>query len=174
MSQTRSSYEPTRLTAGQAATTAPTGPWDQPWAMFAVRVAAMPSPSSQRAREGTGTRCRAAYSTTMLSLGVQSGRFGYFLSLSRSAAARCGASAAAGAARVRGAVALAAPGGDRGWRGCRSAAAAPPQQVCRNRSWRLDEALSVQSGVKQGVQEGGQLAVCRAYPDPDAVGIVVW
>ncbi len=81
---------------------------------------------------------------------------------------------AAGAARVRGAAALAAPGGDRGWQGCRSAAAAPPQQVCRNRSWRLDEALSVQSGVKQGVQEGGQLAVCRAYPDPDAVGIVVW
>ena len=34
MSQTRSSYEPTRLTAGQAATTAPTGPFDQPWAMF--------------------------------------------------------------------------------------------------------------------------------------------
>ena len=65
MSQTRSSYEPTRLTAGQAAITAPTGPWDQPWAMFAVRVAAMPSASSQRAREGTGTRCRAAYSTTI-------------------------------------------------------------------------------------------------------------
>ena len=40
---------PTRLTAGQAATTAPTGPCDQPWAMFAVRVAAMPSASSQRA-----------------------------------------------------------------------------------------------------------------------------
>src|SRR5205807_9629187 len=59
------SYEPARLTAGQAATTAPTGPWDQPWAMFAVRVAAIPSPSSQRAREGTGTRCRAAYSTTI-------------------------------------------------------------------------------------------------------------
>jgi hypothetical protein len=32
--------------------------------MFAVRVAAIPSASSQRAREGTGTRCRAAYSTT--------------------------------------------------------------------------------------------------------------
>jgi hypothetical protein len=59
------SYEPTRLTAGQAATTAPTRPCDQPWAMFAVRVAAIPSPSSQRAREGTGTRCRAAYSTTI-------------------------------------------------------------------------------------------------------------
>ena len=66
MSQTRSSYEPTRLAAGQAATTAPTGPWDQPWAMFAVRVAAMPSPSSQRAKDGTGTRCRAAYKVTML------------------------------------------------------------------------------------------------------------
>jgi hypothetical protein len=33
--------------------------------MFAVRVAAIPSASSQRAREGTGTRCRAAYSTTI-------------------------------------------------------------------------------------------------------------
>jgi len=54
MSQTRSSYEPTRLTAGQAATTAPTRPWDQPWAMFAVRVAAIPKPSSQRARDGIG------------------------------------------------------------------------------------------------------------------------
>ena len=53
------------ITAGEAATTAPTRPWDQPWAMSAVRVAAMPSASSQRAREGTGTRCRAAYSTTI-------------------------------------------------------------------------------------------------------------
>jgi hypothetical protein len=58
--------------------------------------------------------------------------------------------------------------------GCRSAAAAPPQQECRNRSWRLDEALSVQPGVKQGVQEGGQLTVCRTYPDPGTVGIVIW
>ena len=65
MSQTRSSYEPTRLTAGHAAITAPMGPWDQPWAMFAVRVAAIPSASSQRARAGTGTRCWAAYSTTI-------------------------------------------------------------------------------------------------------------
>ena len=65
MSQTRSSYEPTRLTAGQAATIAPTGPCDQPWAMFAVRVAAMPSPSGQRAKDGTGTRCRAAYKMTI-------------------------------------------------------------------------------------------------------------
>jgi len=30
MSQTRCSYEPTRLTTGRAATTAPTGPCDQP------------------------------------------------------------------------------------------------------------------------------------------------
>src|SRR5215472_7439314 len=66
------------------------------------------------------------------------------------------------------------PAGDRGRQGCRSAAAAPPQQECRNRSWRLDEPLSVQTGVMQGVQEGGQLAVCRTYPDPDAVGVVVW
>jgi hypothetical protein len=29
--------------------------------MFAARVAAIPSPSSQRARQGTGSRCRAAY-----------------------------------------------------------------------------------------------------------------
>jgi hypothetical protein len=65
MSQTRSSYEPTRLTVGQAAITAPTGPCDQPCAMFAVRVAAIPSARSQRAREGTGTRCRAAYNTTI-------------------------------------------------------------------------------------------------------------
>lgn len=79
---------------------------------------------------------------------------------------------AAGVVRLRGAaaLALAAPVGDRGWQGWRSVAAAPPQQECRNRSWRLDEALS----VKQAVQEGGQLAVCSAYPDPDAVGIVVW
>ena len=47
------------------AATAPTGPWDQPCAMFAVRVTAMPSASSQRAREGTATRCRAAYRTTI-------------------------------------------------------------------------------------------------------------
>jgi hypothetical protein len=66
MSQTNSSYEPTRLAAGQAATTAPIRPCDQPWAILAVRVAAMPSPSSQRASAGTGTRCRAAYRMTML------------------------------------------------------------------------------------------------------------
>ena len=33
--------------------------------MFAVRVAAIPSASSQRARQGTGTLCRAADSTTI-------------------------------------------------------------------------------------------------------------
>jgi hypothetical protein len=72
MSQTRSSYEPTRLTAGQAATTAPTGPWDQPCAMFAVRVAAMPSASSQRAREGTDSRHtnRAAVASASLRPGA--------------------------------------------------------------------------------------------------------
>ena len=79
MSQTRSSHEPTRLTAGQAATTAPTGPRVQPWAIFVVRVAAMPSPSSQRARDGTGTRCRAAYRMTMhradVDQAVDRGRF---------------------------------------------------------------------------------------------------
>lgn len=89
-----------------------------------------------------------------------------------------GSPIAAGLLQVRcdcvGAAALAAPVGDRGWQGCRSAAAAPPQQECRNRSWRLDEALSIQPGVKQGVQVGGQLAVCGTYPDPGAVGIVVW
>ena len=34
--------------------------------MFAIRVAAMPRPSSQRASRGTGTRCRAAYNMSML------------------------------------------------------------------------------------------------------------
>jgi hypothetical protein len=33
--------------------------------MFAVSVAAIPSPRSQRAREGAGSRCRAAYKTTI-------------------------------------------------------------------------------------------------------------
>jgi hypothetical protein len=32
--------------------------------MFAVRVAAIPGASSQRAREGVAVRCRAAYGTT--------------------------------------------------------------------------------------------------------------
>ena len=45
--------------------TAPTGPWDQPWAMFAASVATIPSASSQRARAGTGRRCRAAYRFTI-------------------------------------------------------------------------------------------------------------
>jgi hypothetical protein len=31
---------------------------EQPWAMFAASVATMPSASSQRARAGTGRRCR--------------------------------------------------------------------------------------------------------------------
>jgi hypothetical protein len=31
-----------------------------------------------------------------------------------------------------------------------------------DRGWRLDEALGFQPGVTQGVQDGGQLAVCRA------------
>src|SRR5215472_16972675 len=60
-----------------------------------------------------------------------------------------------------------------GLAGCRSAAAAPPQQVRRNRSWRLDEALGFEPGVKQRVQDGGQLAVRRTHPDPDAVRIMV-
>ena len=67
MSQTRSSYEPARLAAGQAATTAPRGPCDQLWAMFVVRVAAIPSAGIPRAREGTGTRCRAADSPLRVS-----------------------------------------------------------------------------------------------------------
>ena len=57
---------PTRLTAGHAATTAPTGPWDQPWAMLTASEATMPSASIQRASRGTGSRCRAAYKMTML------------------------------------------------------------------------------------------------------------
>lgn len=57
--------------------------------------------------------------------------------------------------------------------GRRSAAAAPPQQIRRNRSRRLDEAFGLEPGAKQGVQDGGQLAVRRTHPDPDAIGIVV-
>jgi hypothetical protein len=34
--------------------------------MFAVKVAAIPSPSSQRAKRGTGLSCLAAYKITML------------------------------------------------------------------------------------------------------------
>jgi hypothetical protein len=58
--------------------------------------------------------------------------------------------------------------------GSRSLAAAPPQQVGRYRSWRLGKALGFQSAVKQRVQVGGQLAVRRAHPDPDALGTVVF
>jgi alkylation response protein AidB-like acyl-CoA dehydrogenase len=57
--------------------------------------------------------------------------------------------------------------------GSRSPASAPPQQVRRHRRRRLDEALGFKPGVKQRVQVGGQLAVGRAHPDPDALGIVV-
>jgi len=46
--------------------------------MFAVRVAAMPSPSSQRAGEGTGIRCRVAYKMTIDSLGDKSDICGLF------------------------------------------------------------------------------------------------
>jgi hypothetical protein len=66
MIQASSSYDPTRLTAGQAATTAPTSPWDQPWATFTASEARMPSASIQRASGGTGRRCRAACKMTML------------------------------------------------------------------------------------------------------------
>src|ERR1022692_4047179 len=48
MIHTSISYDPTRLTAGQAATTAPTNPRDQPWATFAASEATMPSTSIQR------------------------------------------------------------------------------------------------------------------------------
>jgi PHS family inorganic phosphate transporter-like MFS transporter len=56
----------------------------------------------------------------------------------------------------------------------RSPAAASPQQVRRYRSWRLGEAFGFQPGVKQRVQVSGELAVCRAYSDPGALGIVVF
>src|SRR5215469_16287623 len=55
-----------------------------------------------------------------------------------------------------------------------SPAAAPPQEVRRYGSWRLDEAFSFQPCVKQRVQVSGQLAVCRTYPDPDALRTVVF
>jgi len=57
-----------------------------------------------------------------------------------------------------------------GW----SAAAAPPQQVRRDGGRRLGEPLGFQPGISQGVQDGGQLAVRRAHPDPDPLGIVTW
>jgi hypothetical protein len=60
-----SSYEPTSATAGHAATAAPIRPCPSPWAMFAVSVAVMPTPSSQRARAGTGALRRAQSSITI-------------------------------------------------------------------------------------------------------------
>jgi hypothetical protein len=47
------------------ATAAPARPWPRPWAMFAARVAAMPTPSSHHARAGTGTLRRAESSSTI-------------------------------------------------------------------------------------------------------------
>jgi hypothetical protein len=61
--------------------------------------------------------------------------------------------------------------GDPDWQGWRSAAAASPQQERRNRSWRLGKALGFQPGVKQGVQDGGQLAVRSAHPDRAPSGL---
>ena len=61
----RSSYEPTRATAGHAATAAPIRPWPTPWAMLAARVAAMPRPRSHRANAGTGVLRRAESSITI-------------------------------------------------------------------------------------------------------------
>ncbi len=46
----RSSYEPTKATAGREATTTPA----RPWATLAARVAAMPRSRSHRASLGTG------------------------------------------------------------------------------------------------------------------------
>jgi hypothetical protein len=54
-----------------------------------------------------------------------------------------------------------------------SAEAAPPQQIRRKRSWRLDELLNLEPCVEQGIQVGGQLAVGCAHPDAGAVGTVV-
>jgi hypothetical protein len=54
-----SSQEPTSATAGQAATTAPTGPCPSSWATLAASVAPMPRPRSHHASAGTGAfrRC---------------------------------------------------------------------------------------------------------------------
>jgi len=87
-----SSNEPASATAGQALTSAPIGPWTTPCARLAPTVATMPTARLQPASRGTRWLRRLASSITIDSLGVQSGRFGYFLSLSRSAAVRCGAS----------------------------------------------------------------------------------
>ena len=54
-----SSYDPTRATAGHAATAAPTGLWPSPCATFAASVAAMPRPGSRRASAGTRASRRA-------------------------------------------------------------------------------------------------------------------
>jgi hypothetical protein len=54
-----------------------------------------------------------------------------------------------------------------------SAAAAPPQQVRRDRVRRLREVLSLQPGVTQGVQVGGEFAVRRPHPDAGPVRTVV-
>src|SRR5215469_15658877 len=54
-----------------------------------------------------------------------------------------------------------------------SAEAAPPQQIRRKGSWRLDEMLNFEPCVEQGIQVGGQLAVGCAHPDAGAVGTVV-
>jgi hypothetical protein len=59
------SYDPTSAIAGHAAAAAPTRPWDQPWATFTASEAAMPRASIQRARHGTGSRCRAACRITI-------------------------------------------------------------------------------------------------------------
>ena len=54
-----SSSDPTSATAGHAATAAPTASWPGPCATLAAGVAAMPTPSSHRAIDGTGTFRRA-------------------------------------------------------------------------------------------------------------------
>ena len=60
-----SSEEPTRATAGHAATTAPADPWPMPCATLAVGLAAIPRPSSHRASGGTATFRRAGSSITI-------------------------------------------------------------------------------------------------------------
>jgi hypothetical protein len=61
-----SSYEPTRARAGQAATTAPSGPNADPAATLTARVAMIPAASSHRASAGAGTLRWAASSNAML------------------------------------------------------------------------------------------------------------
>src|SRR5262245_47599640 len=63
------------------------------------------------------------------------------------------------------------PGPDRpGRRG--SAAAAGEDQHNRDLRRRLDRPVQEQACVAQAVEVGGQRAVVRTYPDPDAVGVV--